>query len=342
VLAASPADGAATVAGDVEVGAPDDLPALLRFAKGCDVVTFDHEHVPPDHISAIAETGVAVRPSRAALLYAQDKLAQRQRLSEMGLPVPPFAPVQEVGDVTRFGAEHGWPVVLKAVRGGYDGRGVWVLDEPPAELPPVPVYVEQRVPLAHELAVQVARRPSGELRAWPLVETVQADGMCTEVIAPSPRTSPALARDAATIATRLATELDVVGVLAVELFEAPEGLLVNELAMRPHNSGHWSIEGATTSQFEQHLRAVLDWPLGDPAPVAPVSVMVNVVGGARTDLATALPVALGAVPEAHVHLYGKEARPGRKLGHVTVVGDDLVAARNRARLAADLLRGEEQ
>jgi 5-(carboxyamino)imidazole ribonucleotide synthase len=280
-----------------------------------------------------------VRPGADALHFAQDKLAQRQRLAELGVPVPAFAPVRDVADVQRFGAEHGWPVVLKAVRGGYDGRGVWMLAEPPTELPPTEVYVEARVSLVHELAVQVARRPGGETRTWPAVETVQEDGICVEVVAPAPRTSPALAGDAERLALQLAEELDVVGLLAVELFEAPGGLVVNELAMRPHNSGHWSIEGATTSQFEQHLRAVLDWPLGDTNPTAPVTVMVNVIGGPATDLARSLPAALAAVPEAHVHLYGKGTRPGRKLGHVTVCGTDVTDVRERAREAATVLAG---
>jgi 5-(carboxyamino)imidazole ribonucleotide synthase len=340
VLAESATDGAALVIPDIDIGAPDDQAALLRFAKGCDVVTFDHEHVPTAQIQAIEHTGVAVRPSSAALLYAQDKLAQRRRLAEMGIPVPVFAPVSTPADVSAFGEEHGWPVVLKAVRGGYDGRGVWLMSEPPVELPGPDVYVEQRVPLVHELALQVARRPSGEMVAWPLVETVQNDGICVEVVAPAPRISPALAAEAKSIAMRLAEELDVTGVLAVELFEAPGGLVVNELAMRPHNSGHWTIDGSRTSQYEQHARAVLDWPLGDPAPLAPVSVMVNLLGGEQTDLAQSLPRALGEVPEAAIHLYGKSARPGRKLGHVTVCGPDLVEARDRARHAVDLLRGD--
>jgi 5-(carboxyamino)imidazole ribonucleotide synthase len=274
-------------------------------------------------------------------VHAQDKLAQRRRLTELGVPVPPFAEVASPEDVAAFGAEHGWPVVVKATRGGYDGKGVWVMTEPPERLPGPDVYVEQRVPLVHELAVQVARRPSGEMRAWPVVETVQADGICVEVIAPAPRLSPALATEAERIATSLADALDVTGVLAVELFEAPGGLLVNELAMRPHNSGHWSIEGATTSQFAQHLRAVLDWPLGDPSPVAPVTVMVNLLGGPHTDLEVTLPRALAAVPEAHVHLYGKQPRPGRKLGHVTVLGNDVTTARARAQAAVAFLRGDE-
>ena len=342
VLAESPTDGAALVSPDVEVGAPDDLAALLRFAKGCDVVTFDHEHVPGDLSRQLLETGVAVRPGPDAMLFSQDKLAQRRRLTELGVPVPAFAPVGTVDDVRRFGDEHGWPVVLKAVRGGYDGRGVWMLAEPPTELPGPEVYVEARVPLVHELAVQVARRPGGETRTWPAVETVQADGICVEVVAPAPRISPALAGDAERLGLQLAEELDVVGLLAVELFEAPGGLVVNELALRPHNSGHWTIEGATTSQFEQHLRAVLDWPLGDTSPTAPVTVMVNVLGAVGTDLTRSLPAALDAVPEAHVHVYGKAARPGRKLGHVTVCGTDVTDVRDRARAAATVLVGGEE
>jgi 5-(carboxyamino)imidazole ribonucleotide synthase len=341
VLAESPGDGAALVTGDVDIGAPDDQAALLRFAKACDVVTFDHEHVPTALVEALEKTSTAVRPGSGALLFAQDKLAQRRRLRELGLPVPEFAPVASGADVTAFGEKHGWPVVLKAVRGGYDGRGVWMLAEPPSSLPDVAaLYVEQRVPLVHELAIQVARRPSGEMRTWSVVETVQADGICVETIAPAPRLSPALAGDAEQLARQIAEALDVTGCLAVELFEAPGGLVVNELAMRPHNSGHWTIEGAVTSQFEQHLRAVADWPLGDPTAVAPVTVMANFLGGDHTDLGTGLPTAFEAVPEAHVHLYGKAPRPGRKLGHVTVLGHDVAETRQRARAAVAALRGE--
>src|SRR3954465_6299830 len=306
VLADRPDDSAALGVPDPEIGAADDLAALSRFAKACDVVTFDHEHVPQDRLQAMEADGIVVRPGSRALLFAQDKLEQRRRLAGMGFPVPVFAPVSTPADVAAFGESYGWPVVLKAVRGGYDGRGVWVLDELPDELPGADLYVEQRVPIVHELAVQVARRPSGEMRTWPVVETVQRDGICHEVVAPAPRLSPGLAAEAERIATTLAEELDVVGLLAVELFEVPGGLLVNELAMRPHNSGHWSIEGATTSQFEQHLRAVLDWPLGETSARSPVSVMVNLLGGESTDLARGLPRALAEVPEAAVHLYGKQ------------------------------------
>jgi len=340
LLAERADDGAALVVHDVELGSPDDLAALTRFAKGCDVVTFDHEHVPTAVLQSLEADGVVTRPSSAALVFAQDKLAQRRRLSELGLPIPAYAEVHEPADVAAFAADHGWPVVLKAVRGGYDGRGVWMVDGPLDALPGPEVYVEQRVPLVHELAMQVARRPSGEMRAFPVVETVQDKGICVEVIAPAPRLSPGLAADAERLALRIAEELGVVGLLAVELFEAPGGLLVNELAMRPHNSGHWSIEGARTSQFEQHLRAVLDWPLGDTTPVAPVVVMANVLGGETTDLARTLPVALAGEPSVSVHLYGKSARPGRKLGHVTAMGTDVASVRASARRAAALLRGD--
>jgi 5-(carboxyamino)imidazole ribonucleotide synthase len=340
VLAESADDSAALVVANFDIGRPDDDEALARFAKSCDVVTFDHEHVPQPQLRALEAAGVVVRPSSSALVHAQDKLVQRRKLAELGVPVPEFAEVHTPEDVTTFAEAHGWPVVIKAMRGGYDGRGVWIISEPIDALPGPDVYVEQKVPLVHELAVQVARRPSGEMRAWPVVETVQEDGICVEVIAPAPRISPALAMEAGRIGGQIAEALDVTGVLAVELFEAPGGLLVNELAMRPHNSGHWSIDGSQTSQFEQHLRAVLDWPLGDTSTKAPVTVMVNLLGGDHTDFATTLPATLAALSDVSVHLYGKQPRPGRKLGHVTALGDDVAEVRDRARRAVDLLRGD--
>jgi 5-(carboxyamino)imidazole ribonucleotide synthase len=329
VLADTPTDGAALITPEVEIGAPDDAAAVERFAKSCDVVTFDHEHVPQELIRSLVESGIAVYPGADALHYAQDKRAMRIKLAEIGLRVPRWS--DDPGALRR-------PYVAKAVRGGYDGRGVWfVKDGDP--LPDIDLIVEERVPIVHELAIQVARTPSGAMRCWPVVETVQRDGICVEVVAPAPRLSTAMATEAERIATTIAAELGVVGVLAVELFEAPTGLLVNELAMRPHNSGHWSIEGATTNQFEQHLRAVLDWPLGETKPRARVTVMVNLIGGPATDLASSLPKALGVSPTASIHLYGKSARPGRKLGHVTTLGDDVVETRERARRAAAVLQG---
>jgi 5-(carboxyamino)imidazole ribonucleotide synthase len=330
VLADSPDDGAALVTPDVEIGAGSDAEALERFAKSCDVVTFDHEHVPNDLVAALGKAKVSVHPKAKALHFAQDKRAMRKKLESLGLPVPKWS--NDASALPR-------PYVVKAVTGGYDGKGVWFVKEGD-DLPPVDFIVEERIQIVHELAVQVARTPSGKTKCWPVVQTVQKDGICVEVIAPAPRLSHTLAAEAQALAIRIAEELDVTGVLAVELFEAPHGLVINELAMRPHNSGHWSIEGSSTSQFEQHLRAVLDWPLGDTRTRTPFTVMVNLLGGEHTDLAANLPAALAAVPNCSVHLYGKSARPGRKLGHVTALGEDLDETRARAQKAVAVLRGD--
>jgi 5-(carboxyamino)imidazole ribonucleotide synthase len=340
VLAAGPDDGAVLVAADVQYGDHTDLAALRTFAKGCDVVTFDHEHVPTEAVRELAAAGVVVHPGADALVYAQDKRAMRQRLSALGAPVPLWRPVSSVEDVRAFGDEAGWPVVAKAVRGGYDGRGVWMLspeDPLPAD---VELIVEQRVALRRELAVQVARSPFGQVAAYPVVETVQRDGICVEVLAPAPGLSPALALAAQQLAIDIATALDVVGMLAVELFEVDGGLVVNELAMRPHNSGHWTIEGARTSQFEQHLRAVLDYPMGETALTAPAVAMANVLGGEPGGISIdeRLHHLFATDPGARVHLYGKQIRPGRKIGHVTALGDDMDAVRARAARAARWLQ----
>jgi 5-(carboxyamino)imidazole ribonucleotide synthase len=341
VLAASPDDGAALIAADVRLGEHTDLDALRTFAKGCDVVTFDHEHVPGEHIRALAAEGVTVHPGAEALRYTQDKRAMRERLSEMGVPVPRWRPVTGRADIAQFGG----PVVLKAVSGGYDGRGVWL----PSSVDDVgeivdsgtELIVEERVPLRRELAVMVARSPFGQVAAYPVVQTVQRDGICVEVLAPAPDLPEDQAIAAQRLAIRLATELGVVGLLAAELFEVDGGgLVVNELAMRPHNSGHWTIEGARTSQFEQHLRAVLDYPLGDTQLAAPAVVMANVLGGepGGRSIDERLHHLFAADPGAKVHLYGKQIRPGRKIGHVTVLGDDMDQVRARAVRAARMLR----
>ncbi len=338
VLAASPDDGAALAAADVTIGDHTDLDALRAFAKDCDVVTFDHEHVPGDHIRTLAAEGVTLLPGADALRYAQDKRAMRSRLSELGAPVPRWAPVRSPEDIAAFAAESGWPVVAKAVTGGYDGRGVWVLG-PSDPVPDVELIVEAKVALRRELAAVVARSPFGQVAAYPIVETVQRDGICVEVLAPAPGLPEGLAVEAERLAISLATSLDVVGVLAVELFETADGLLVNELAMRPHNSAHWTIEGARTSQFEQHLRAVLDYPLGDTSLAAPAVAMVNVLGGADGGMSIdeRLHHLFAAEPGARVHLYGKQVRPGRKIGHVTVLGRELAVVRARAARAANWL-----
>jgi 5-(carboxyamino)imidazole ribonucleotide synthase len=350
VLAESPDAGAAQVVPDAPVGAASDLEALRSFAAGCDVVTFDHEHVPQPVLAALAAEGVVLRPGPEALRFAQDKAAMRSRLSEAGVPCPPWALVTSRTELAEFGEQVGWPVVLKTPTGGYDGKGVLMAEDLAAAEPWLAraaggaLLAEARVPFVRELAVLVARSPMGQAAVWPVVETVQTDGICTEVLAPAPGLSPDLAARASATALKIAGDLDVTGVLAVEMFEVADAegqpdVMVNELAMRPHNSGHWTIEGSVTSQFEQHLRAVLDLPLGSTAPRARWTVMANVLGGTHPDLYPAYLHVMAHDPEAKVHVYGKEVRPGRKVGHVTVSGDDLDDVRARARHAADYLSG---
>jgi 5-(carboxyamino)imidazole ribonucleotide synthase len=346
VLAGSAADSAALVCAGVMTGDYTSLADLRAFAADCDVLTFDHEHVPGAHLAALEQAGPPVRPGAAALRYTQDKLAMRDRLTALGVPCPRYAAVGTEAEVAARAAEWGWPVVLKAVSGGYDGRGVWVC-RTPAEAAavlarPVGVFAEEHVGFEAELAALVARSPHGQAAVYPVVQTVQRDGICHEVLAPAPGLPDGRALAAQRIALELAAELGVTGLLAVEFFLAPGGLLVNELAMRPHNSGHWTIEGARTSQFEQHLRAVLDLPLGDPRAAAPCMAMANVFGGADPDVYARYEHVMAADPGAKVHLYGKAVRPGRKIGHVTVLGDDPAGVRERAvRAAAYLATGKE-
>jgi 5-(carboxyamino)imidazole ribonucleotide synthase len=333
VLAASPDDPAAQVTPDVVIGSHTDADALARAAEGAAALTFDHEHVPTDLLQALVERGVNVAPPPHALIHAQDKLVMRRRLEALGAPIPRFAEATEPSDVGAFAARVGGPIVVKTARGGYDGRGV-TLAKDVAEARAVTeryladgvaVLLEERVDMRRELAALVARSPFGQGAAWPVVQTVQRDGICVEVTAPAPDLDPDLAAEAEQLGLRLAGELGVVGVLAVELFETPDGaLLVNELAMRPHNSGHWTMNGSVTSQFEQHLRAVLDYPLGATGPIAPVTVMANVLGAPQAPAMTMderLHHLFARLPEAKVHLYGKSERPGRKIGHVNVLGD---------------------
>lgn len=346
VLAAEPGESAAQVCPDVQLGDYRNLDDLRTFAAGCDVVTFDHEHVPGPHLAALERAGVTLRPGPEALRFTQDKLAMRDRLTALGVACPRYAPAAGLDDVAAFAADSGWPVVLKAVSGGYDGRGVWVCGTPEqaAEVLAhgIAVMVEEHVEFARELAALVARSPHNQGAAYPVVQTVQGDGVCREVLAPAPHLPASLAREAERLALGLAGSLGVTGLLAVELFETPGGLLVNELAMRPHNSGHWTIEGARTSQFEQHLRAVLDLPLGAPDAVARQVVMANVFGADEPDVHSRYTHVMAADPGARVHMYGKTPRPGRKIGHVTVLpdtalGDDIDALRERAGRAARYL-----
>lgn len=347
LLATDPGESAAQVIPDVVLGHHTDLDALRRFAQGCDVVTFDHEHVPPEHLRALEDDGVAVRPGPGALVHAQDKGVMREALTAAGVPCPRWALVREEAELAEFGDAVGWPVVLKTVRGGYDGKGVRVIKSAAeaqdwlARVPHTghPLLAEEKVDFTRELAALVARSPHGQAVAYPVVETLQIDGVCREVVAPA-RIADEHAVAAQQAALRIAGELGVTGILAVEMFDTPDGVLVNELAMRPHNSGHWSIDGAVTSQFENHLRAVLDLPLGSPEAVAPATVMVNVLGGDYPEMYPAYRHVMARDPGLKVHLYGKDVKPGRKVGHVNVLGDDVEDLLERGRHAAAYLRGE--
>ena len=352
IFAESEDAAAALVVPHSPVGDYTDPEAVREWARGCDVVTFDHEHVPADVLSALEADGVPMHPKPSALRFAQDKLAMRERLEGLGVPCPAWRAVVDVDELAAFGDEHGWPVVLKTPTGGYDGKGVRVVKAAEdaadwfAKAEGAPLLVEEAVDFTRELSVMIGRSPSGQVAVWPVVETVQTDGICTEVLAPAPNLDDALAGRIAEAAVTIARELDVTGVMAVELFErvAENGsgqsdFVVNELAMRPHNSGHWSMDGAVTGQFEQHLRAVLDLPLGDVTARAPWTVMGNVLGGSYEELYPTYKHLMARDPALKIHLYGKGVRPGRKIGHVNVSGTDLVGLRGRARHACDYLEG---
>lgn len=358
VLAADPGDPAAQVSPNVVIGSHTDLDALRAVAQGVTALTFDHEHVPTELLDTLVADGINVAPPPGALVHAQDKLVMRRRLAALGAPVPRFTAVTSVEDVAAFAADVGGPVVIKTIRGGYDGRGVVIADDLEQATTAaalyladgVPILVEERVAMRRELSALVARSPFGQGAAWPVVQTVQRDGICVEVIAPAPDLPQGLGAEAQQLGLRLADALGVVGVLAVELFETTDGALsVNELAMRPHNSGHWTMDGAVTSQFEQHLRAVLDYPLGDTSATAPVTVMANVLGAPLTPamgVDERLHHLFARMPDAKVHLYGKGERFGRKLGHVNIVGDradpeGVAVLRERASRAAHWLSHAE-
>jgi 5-(carboxyamino)imidazole ribonucleotide synthase len=346
LLAEAPGVSAAQVIPDCEVGDYTDLTTLRLVTDGCAAVTFDHEHVPTEHLHALESDGIAVRPGPEALVHAQDKAVMRAALGRLGIPCPRNLVVETPEEVGAFGL----PCVLKISRGGYDGKGVWFVTSEAdtakafeqAAASGVQILAEELVDFRRELSALVARSPSGQVAAWPVVASEQRDGICREVVAPAPDLDPHLAVEAQQIAMTIAAELGVVGVLAVELFETSDGrVLVNELAMRPHNTGHWTQDGSVTSQFENHLRAVLDLPLGAPDARAPWTVMVNILGGdTSSDLHDGYPHALARDPRIRVHLYGKAIRPGRKVGHVNAYGDDLEDCLERARHAAAWFAGE--
>ena len=346
VFAESDDAAAALVVPHAPVGDYRDAEQVREWARGCDVVTFDHEHVPAGVLAALEADGVALHPRPSALRFAQDKLAMRQRLSDLDVPCPAWAPVSTSDELSAFGEQHGWPLVLKTPTGGYDGKGVMLVRTPDdadawfAQADGAPLLAEEAVAFEREIAVMIARSPSGQVAVWPVVETVQVDGICTEVLAPAPDLSDDAAERITSAAITIARELDVTGVMAVELFDLGGGeFVVNELAMRPHNSGHWSMDGSVTGQFEQHLRAVLDLPLGDTRARAPWTVMGNVLGGEYEELYPTYKHLMARDPGLKIHLYGKGVRPGRKIGHVNVFGDDLVGLRARARHACDYLQG---
>ena len=346
VLATSSDEAAVETAGDVVLGSADDLEALHTLAGSCDVVTFDHELVDLNLIASLEDAGIDVFPSSSALLFSVDKAAMRERLHHAGLPVPRYSIVPAgVGvDFAAIGESWGWPLVIKTASGGYDGKGVFVVSsvedahriEHELRDAKRTMVVEEHVNIVKEIAAMVVRNSAGEICSYPAVETVQQDGINREVIAPA-EIDPDLLSAANAIAVRIAELIGVVGVLAVELFTTNDGLMINELALRPHNSGHWTQDGAVTSQFENHLRAVLGLPLGDTSLRDPFVCSVNILGG--NDVASFDPLlaeALGV--NAKVHLYGKAPRPGRKLGHVTATGSDRTEVRNRAWAAAVALK----
>ena len=343
VLAASDHDPAAHAGAPATIGDPLDADAVTAFAEGVDVITLDHELVSAEGLRSAVAAGTPVVPNPEALRFAQDKLFARTELARRDHPVPAFRAVASVEDVSGFAADHGWPVVLKMSTMGYDGRGVEIVADERAAAEVLgregTWVAEEHLDLAMELAVLVVRRPSGQARVYPVVETVQEDGICIELVMPA-RAPDGIADRAVELARSVVEEIDASGNVAVELFVTRDGrLLINEFAMRPHNSGHATIEGAVTSQFHNHLRAVLDWPLGATDLVAPAVAMVNLLGSGTDSAAMRnLPEAL-AVDGAAIHLYAKEERVGRKIGHVTALGETADEALGTARRAVAILRG---
>jgi 5-(carboxyamino)imidazole ribonucleotide synthase len=335
LLAADSQDSGAQITNHI-VGDYKDLETVRAFAKRCDVVTFEHELIPLSIVKALEADGVVVRPSSSAFIFSQDKAAMREKLSNF--PAPQWQIVTAADQV------HDFPVIAKAISGGYDGRGVWKVSdaiELAALLQQTPkLLIEELIEFDYEIAVMVARSPHGQATTWAPTQTIQEHGICTMTISPAPHLSVALSEKAQKLALDIAATVGVVGVMAVELFVKGEDLFINELAMRPHNSGHWTIDGSHTSQFEQHLRAVLDLPLGDPSMSAPLAVMGNVLGGDKPDMYRPYLHLMARTPTLKFHHYKKEVRPGRKIGHVTMVGENLVELTQEVQHALDYMSGE--
>lgn len=342
VLASAEDDAAAKAATEVHIGDPSDLSRLRDLASCCDVLTFDHELIPTEHLESLQADGFTLRPGPGAKRAAQDKLYGRRVLEGAGFPVPDYAVVRSPEAIESAGLDWGWPIAMKARQGGYDGRGVFIIESVDAGVsllsPEIQWIAERHVAIERELSQLVARRPGGQVVAYPLIETVQQDGICVEARAPA-AVDEAVASRCAELACEVGELIDATGVMAVELFLDVQGeILVNELALRPHNSGHLTIEACQTSQFENHLRAVLDWPLGSTALRSPAAVMTNVLGATEGDPATHVAAAL-EVEGARPHLYGKSSRLGRKIGHVTAIGQELEGTAESSRRCAAILGG---
>lgn len=355
LLAEGPETAAAQIFSRVRVGDYTDPAVLAAFAAEVDVITFDHEHVPTAILRRLQATGHLVRPGPDALQYAQDKWLMRRHLSEvLDAPAPLWRVCADAGELAGFGHEIGWPIIAKASRGGYDGHGVWKISGPQECTIPfaealevsageqVVILAEEFIDFSRELSVLAVRSVDGEVRSYPVSETIQRDGVCRETITPVPGLSPGQQGEIEALGRAIADQIGVVGVLAVEMMQRLDGsVVVNELAMRPHNTGHWTIDGAATSQFENHLRAVAGLPLGSTELRSPVAVMVNILGGDRVDLVGGLAEVTAAYPDLRVELYGKQVRPGRKVGHVNLCGDDVGRCLARARSAAAFLTNRD-
>jgi 5-(carboxyamino)imidazole ribonucleotide synthase len=334
LFAQDKSDSAAQICDHV-VGDFRNLKEVLKFARECDVITFEHELVPLSVIKGLEAEGIRVYPPSSAFIYSQNKAEMRKILSD--LPSPQWQLIADEEEITSF------PVIAKAISGGYDGRGVWKISDRDLLKDIIAInpqlLIEELVEFDSEIAVMVARSPHGQASTWAPTQTIQENGICTRTVTPA-AVSSEVSEKASALALAIAERVGLIGVMAVEMFVKGNQLFINELAMRPHNSGHWTIEGSVTSQFEQHLRAILDLPLGDPSMTASFAVMGNILGGDKSDMYRPYLHLMARNPELKVHQYMKEVRPGRKIGHVNAVGEDLLHLEELIVHARDYMSGE--
>lgn len=334
LFAQDKSDSAAQICDHV-VGDFRNLKEVLKFARECDVITFEHELIPLSVIKGLEAEGIRVYPPSSAFIYSQNKAEMRKILSD--LPSPQWKLIADEEEITSF------PVIAKAISGGYDGRGVWKISDRDLLKDIIAIHpqllIEELVEFDSEIAVMVARSPHGQASTWAPTQTIQENGICTRTVTPA-TVSSEVSEKASALALAIAERVGLVGVMAVEMFVKGDQLFINELAMRPHNSGHWTIEGSVTSQFEQHLRAILDLPLGDPSMTASFAVMGNILGGDKSDMYRPYLHLMARNPELKVHQYMKEVRPGRKIGHVNAVGEDLLHLEELIVHARDYMSGE--